>query len=172
VGVVAQVTQGGIIVPSWRSPSKASPTTPAEAAPVSAPVSVPEGVLSMQFGTLNLAASQSALQLYRSWPGSTATLVQAGVVQPYRGHILAMMLRSNASITAGQATFQAYTEGVVAGATLTWTSGYRSTATFAPGTYTFEAGNELDVRVTTDASFAPVTSDIEIILIASFTPGS
>lgn len=172
--VVARAVRGGVLVPSWRSSATAAASVPAPA-PVSEPKTstglAPSGVLGFQFGTLNLGASQTALALYRAWPGSGATLIQAGVLQPYRGHVLAMMLRASASISAGQASFEVYLEAVASGAVLTWTSSNREMVSFAPDTYTFEARNELDVRVTTDSSFAPTSADVELIVVVSFLPG-
>jgi hypothetical protein len=128
-----------------------------------------QGVLDLQFGYQNLAASLAASQAYRTIPGVTTTSVQQGVQMLYRGSVVAIALRANAAKTAGSAVFAVYLAAQPSGAQLSWTTGQSLMyTTFTPGTYPFTGGEELDVRVTTDVSFLPTTVDLEVIVYVTF----
>jgi hypothetical protein len=117
------------------------------------------------FGIDNLAASASATQLYVSIPGSAAVASQQGYVFPFRGSIIGLSFRANASVSAGSATFTVYKEAVAMPNTkIDWSSGSDSYVSFPEGTYGFVAGEELDVRVSTTSAYSPTTTDIMVCL--------
>lgn len=71
---------------------------------------------------------------------------------------------ANAAKTAGTATFIVYINGAATTADLEWTTGEtHDLATFLAGEHPFDRGDTVDIRVTTDGSFAPTTVDAEVI---------
>lgn len=123
-----------------------------------------QSVIAHVFTFTNLAASQTALQGSRS-------VGQVPIIAPFRGSIVALVLRANANKTAGTATAFAYIESEATAATLTWASATNKTNdAWSEGTIPFAAGEELDVRMTTDSSFTPTTVDVELLLYVTFLP--
>jgi hypothetical protein len=90
---------------------------------------------------------------------------------PYRGSVAGLIFRSNASTTAGTATFTVFIDGESQTATVNWTTGLsRGKQMWNQGTYPFEPDEEIDVRVTTSSTFAPATADIAVTLFCTFEP--
>lgn len=130
----------------------------------------PSGIVPYIFGFQNLGASAAATQLYRAFPGAAATFVQIGVMPLFRGQIIGLGLGANAAKTAGEATFEAYVAAEASGASMSWTTGKtHEVAAFNARDFGFRATDTLDVRVTTDAAFAPTTVDLELILYIAQT---
>ena len=170
---VSTKVRSTITVPNWvadQPGAAVSAAAPAQAA-AGAPLTVQSGaVIPYSFGVLNLAASLTNSQLYRSIPGSTATMAQIGAPAIYRGSIVGLSCRGNGSVPAGQAAFSGWIAGAATGASIGWVSGTGIYASFVAGAYPFNAGQELDVRVTTDGAFAPAGSlDVEVILYLTNT---
>lgn len=126
------------------------------------------GVIGYVFGYQNLTASLTAAKLYRAIPGAAATFVQQGVSMINRGSIVAIAVRATEAITAQSATFVPYIEQAAVPVSAIWASGNRKVERFAPDVATFEADQELDVRVTTPGGFTPITTDVEVIVYVTF----
>jgi hypothetical protein len=125
---------------------------------------IPQGIVPVEFGIVNVAASLAASQLYRVIPGSSVVAAQIGVLLPFRGSVVAMTLLGTENKTAGEATFVVYLDGAATSAELDWaTGGPSDSATFAPGDIAFDRGEVLDIRLTTDGAFTPTTADVEVI---------
>ncbi len=150
------------------SPASGSTTTPRTSSGAAAAAAgseglvaaLPSGILPYVFGAIDLAASLTASKLYVAVPGS-ASVAGRQLSRPalFAGEIVAIELSADAAKSAGSGTFAVYVEDVASGAELDWTTGnQRQVATFGRGLHTFAAGAALDVRVTTDASFAPAGS--------------
>lgn len=116
------------------------------------------------FGEDNLAASLTDSQLYRNVQGVEA---QIPVVMDRAGDILGIAVASSEARTGGTATFEVYKNGVATGLTVTLdgTNTQYNSATQAAGTDSYVAGDRLDVRVTTDGTWAPTTADVEAVII-------
>ena len=154
----------GATKPSAGGGSSSSGPTVAETQ-AQASLELPSGIVPFVFGIDNLPISQTNLQLYRALPGAAVVLAQVGVQPLYRGSIVGLALRANALKTAGTVTLTAFINAVASAAVLTWPSGAnKAYATFPVGTYPYAAGDELDVRISTDGSFAPTTADLEALL--------
>lgn len=164
--------RGGVRPLPWRNIATPSGPEPSanRGAPADdvAPVLV-SGVVPFVFGYQNLAASLTAAKLYRAIPGAAATFAQQGIPMPNPGSIVAILLRADEAISAGTAIFVPYVEETArVDAELVWATSNRDTASFLPGLATFNADEELDVRVTTPAGFTPVTTDVEVIVLVTF----
>jgi hypothetical protein len=120
------------------------------------------GLVAYPFTAIDLAASLTNVQLNRSVDGEAR---QLSVSPPFRGSIVGISFRSTGSKTAGTATWTVFKDGVTTGATLTWEDAMASNYTSFPrGTYPFSAGNSLDIRITTNGSYAPLTNDVIVDL--------
>ena len=121
------------------------------------------------FGEDNLAASLTDSQLYRNIQGVTA---QSPLVVDRTGSIIGIAVASTEARTAGTATFEVFKNGTGIGLTTTLdaTDTQYNTATQAGGVDTFVAGDRLDVRVTTDGTWAPTTADVECWIILGSEP--
>lgn len=129
------------------------------------------GVISVTFGVIDLDVSQSAVKLYVMQPGATPSAEQGGLVIPYRGSIAAISFAANDSKSAGACDFRAYADGLATDMDIEWTDGLtKDYAVLPQGTAVFEAGTEVDVRVTTDGSFAPTTVDVRVTLFIALNP--
>lgn len=115
------------------------------------------------FGEDNLAASLTNSQLYRNVQGIEA---QLPVVMPRAGSIIGLSIASSEARTAGTATFEVYKNGAATGLTavLDGTDTQYAYAVQAASLDTFVAGDRLDVRVTTDGTWAPTTADVEAVI--------
>ena len=164
-----------VIQTRWQSRTRTTSPAPAPSvkpAPVAAPVATKaqqaSGVIAHSFGLLSLAASLTAVQAFRTISGSAATFAQIGVIMPYPGSILALSYVASTVKTAGTATFTPYVAGTAQTGTLAWSAANASgMQTFPAGTYTFNASDLLDVRVTTDSAFTP-TPSVDLILYVTF----
>jgi hypothetical protein len=110
----------------------------------------------------NVAANQTAVTLARN-DGATLTGVW---IAPRPGSVTAVSVKSNAARSAGTLTVEVYKGGVATGLTAVLDDDPTTFAatTQAKDTDAFVAGDELDIRITTDASWAPVTADIRACL--------
>jgi len=132
-----------------------------------APIAV-TGVVGYVFGYQDLTASLTAAKLYRAIPGAAATFAQQGVSMINRGSIVAIAVRATEAITAQSATFVPYVEQAASPISAVWAAANRKVERFAPGLATFNADEELDVRVSTPVGFTPVTTDVEVIVYVTF----
>ncbi len=116
------------------------------------------------FGENNLAASLTNSQLYRQVQGDQ---IQLPVVVSFDGSVVGISVAASEARTAGTATFEVFINDVATGLTvvLNVTNTQYFYSSQALGLDTFVAGDRIDVRVTTDASWAPVTSDVEASVI-------
>jgi hypothetical protein len=107
----------------------------------------------------NVAASQTAVILTRFGAG---TGFPTKAIMLRAGSITGIQVKSNAARTAGTLTVEVYRGGVATGLTavLDGTNTTQKSTTQATGLDTFVAGDELDIRITTDGSWAPTTADI------------
>jgi hypothetical protein len=110
------------------------------------------------FGQGSLAASQTNLQMIRTRQTNT---VQRPVVMDRAGSIVGISVDANAVRTGGIATFEVWKNGVATGLTTTLdaTNTQTNFAAQAKDLDTFVAGDRIDVRMTTDASWTPVTAN-------------
>lgn len=142
------------------------PTITTGATPVAQQtVSLPKGILPIEFSLVDVGGTVTDSQLYRILGGSGGAIaVQLSYTVPFRGSIVAMSLAATTAKTAGTASFAAFRQGVDTGASLVWaTSADSGFQGFQVGQYPFAAGDPLDIRVTT-ASFTPTTADVEVFL--------
>jgi hypothetical protein len=105
-----------------------------------------------------LAASQTNLQLLRT---RQTTAVQRPVVMDRAGSIVGLSVDAGTARSGGSATFEVWKNGVATGLTTTLdaTNTQTNFVAQAKDLDTFVAGDRIDVRVTTDASWAPVTAN-------------
>jgi hypothetical protein len=130
---------------------------------------LPSGIVPYVFGIDNLGAGAAAKRLYRAMPGSAATFAQIGITAVFAGEVVALGLHANAAKTAGTASVEVYVAGVALGAILEWPNEDRAVQVFPRGRHIFAALAQLDVRATTSASYAPTTTDLEVILYLAQT---
>lgn len=126
--------------------------------------------------TLTFAAANPAAN------ATTAlTLAQGGagfVVPPgYKFHALCLSGGSNADLTAGNATFVVRatpaggSAGTVAGLSTALADTVQSSVALAHvGAVTVPAGAVVGLAVVTDAAYAPVTADLDAVLIGKLLP--
>jgi hypothetical protein len=106
----------------------------------------------------NVVASQTDVALSRAAAGAFPTVW----VAPRAGSILGVTVLSNDARAAGTLTVQVWKNGVATGLTAVLdgvNTTFKATVQ-AAGTDTFTAGDHLDVRITTDAGWLPITADI------------
>jgi len=116
------------------------------------------GITTIDFWDDNLLASQTAHQIHT---GSGFTL---SYIMPYRGSIIATAVSGSANKTAGTASFDFFINGVNSGAScLLPDSTKYAYARFNKGQYGWSTGSYVDIRVTTDGSYAPATLDFEVV---------
>jgi hypothetical protein len=128
-------------------------------------------VIDSCFSQSNLPVSQSASKLYRIVGGGTIVASQIPLVVAYRGSVLALTLSASDNKTAGTAIFTVYVNNAATGASLTWSNSTSSGfASFPAGLYPLSAGDKVDVRVTTNGTYAPTTAEVEILLYLSQNP--
>lgn len=106
------------------------------------------------------SASQTNLQLARCVPffgNASVTPLQVPIVTVRAGSITGISVALSAARTGGTATFEVWKNGVATGLTvvINGTNTQYHYTTQAAGTDTFVAGDRLDVRYTTDGSWAP-----------------
>lgn len=123
------------------------------------------GIIPLNFVFTNLAASATT-------QGTWNDVGTVSLPMPFRGSIVAIGFSANATKTAGTAYFTAYVDSSATTAALYWDT---NTATdyivFSEGSIPFEAGELLDIRATTDASFTPAAStEVGVSLYVTFQP--
>ena len=129
--------------------------------------------VTLTFAVANPAANATtALTLAQ---GNTVGFV---VPSGYRFHAIAISGASNADLTAGTATFvvRSLTAAGGSAATVAGLSAALSdtvqgaSGTANVGACTVAAGSAVGVAVVTDASYAPVTADLDCVLIGKILP--
>jgi len=113
----------------------------------------------------NTAANQTAVAIQLA---TTDAIVE--VELPWAGSVIGISISSNASRSAGSAIVDATINGTVTGlqATLDGTNADHHSATQAKDTDSFSAGDLIGVKITTDASWAPNTADLVVVVFVSF----
>lgn len=108
----------------------------------------------------NVPANQSAVALGRMGGAWDSLIV------PRAGSLTAICVRSNEARTAGTLTVEICKNSVATGLTavLNGTDTQFKSTTQAKDTDTFVAGDLIDVKITTDASWAPTTADIRVTI--------
>lgn len=103
--------------------------------------------------------------------GGTSTPELVPVVVVRAGSITGISVALSEARTAETATFEVFKNGVATGLTVVidGTNTQYTFATQAAGTDTFVAGDRLDVRVTTHASFTPTSSDAEAVIEVAYS---
>lgn len=112
----------------------------------------------------NAAASQTDVALTRL---ATTTEVPTRWIAVRAGSVTGVNVKSNAARIAGSLTIKVFKNGTVLGTLTAVLDGTNTTfkaTTQAKDTDTFVAGDELELRVTTDGSWSPVTADIRAAL--------
>jgi len=153
-------------VPSWKAPTSISIARPPSGADESAVgIAAASGVFVVQFSAVDLAASLSASKLYRAVAGAASVVGrQIPLRSAFRGYVGAIAVSSDALKSAGVATFEVYMDDVASGAQLVWGNNDGQYLAFEQNVHGFVTDDEIDVRVTTDGSFAPTTVDVLIDL--------
>jgi hypothetical protein len=108
------------------------------------------GMSAIPFRYDNIGTGASGTQMLS--PSGLAT----SVTMPYRGSLLAIGLSGTAAVTF-------YIDGTATGAIATVPNQRYYSAKFNKGSYGWGADSEIDLRVTTDGSYAPTTNDWEAI---------
>lgn len=110
----------------------------------------------------NVAANQAAVELTRLAAGTNPNTF----IPVRAGSILGVAVYSNAARSAGTLTVEVFKNGTGTGLTavLDATNTTFKATTQAKDTDTFAAGDRLDIRITTDASWAPTTADVRATL--------
>jgi hypothetical protein len=114
-------------------------------------------LVALPFVQINCAASQSDVAL-------TVAEVSDGYVMPSPGEVVGVTVRSNAARTGGTLTADALIRGTAAGLTavLNATTTNNKVSKQPRGKDEFSAGAYIGAKVTTDASWTPVTADIVV----------
>lgn len=110
----------------------------------------------------DVAASQSAVALKLNANNDE-------LVMPRNGSIVAITVASNAARTAGTLTVKPTVNGAeqLLSAVLDAANTQFKSTTQAVGTETFTAGQRIGVKITTDATWAPITADIVVTVYVS-----
>ncbi len=110
----------------------------------------------------DVAPSQTTVLLARAAAGAAPD----ALVVTRDGSVTRVIVRSNEARTAGTLTVEVFINGTGTGLTavLNATDTTFKVTIQAPGLDTFVAGAEIDLRITTDASWAPTTADIRASL--------
>jgi len=116
----------------------------------------------------NVAANQSGVAL--TYQGIDAT-APTSAVAPRAGKIVGMSWLLSAAITAGVATIKATVGGTASGDAESLVSTATTAAVVDQSTeISFAEGDKLGVKVTTDGSASPTTSELSVELIVRFDP--
>lgn len=115
----------------------------------------------LNFAQDNAAASQAAVLL----PIQGDVILEARL--PFAGSIIGMSVFSNAARTAGTLTVEAFVDGAGTGftAVLDATNTTINSVTQAKDLDTFIVGDSIQIKITTDAGWLPVTADIRVALV-------
>ncbi len=125
-------------------------------------------VVPLHFMEAAVAASQTNAQMVLVDVGASPSLTD-GVVMPFAGAVIGLSWLADSAGTAGNLSIGASIDGTEVAATTqavtTATSGYDA---FKRDVAKFEEGAELGVEITTDGSWAPVTTDLSVFLWVLF----
>jgi hypothetical protein len=107
----------------------------------------------------NVAASQAAVVLSRLGAGNA---FPTKWIAPRAGSVTAVVVKSNEARSAGTLTVEVYVNGVATGLTavLDGTNTTVKATSQNKDLDTFVAGDEIDLRITSDGSWAPTTADV------------
>jgi flagellar hook protein FlgE len=121
-------------------------------------------IMPEMWGQENVAASQTdvALSAMVSMNFDTIKMTRSG-------SIVGISSRLTEDITAGTITIKITKNGTPLTLQLVHTSGTGSTAVQAAGIDTYTAGDLIGIQITTDGSFAPTTTDLEVWIEHSAT---
>lgn len=114
----------------------------------------------------SMAASQTAVQLERSYGPAAGDVAQEGVPILRAGSITGIGVRLTGDRSAGTATFEVFKNGVAAGLSVVIdaTNVRQNVATQAAALDTVAANDRVDVRMTTDASWTPTSARPEAFI--------
>jgi hypothetical protein len=147
---------------------------PGGAAPASSEfLSLASGILPLQWGYSNVAASLTAAGMYRIIPGATVVAVQRAVSLPSRGFVHFITWQSSEAITASGITILTTISGNIVHsmtAGVGSSSGYETLDTTEIELASFEAGDYTEQKITTDSAFTPTTLDLEVIVGFALNP--
>jgi hypothetical protein len=120
----------------------------------------PSRIMIGGWGRIDVAANLTDAQLVRDTGGGTSTLP---VLVMRAGSITGIWVAASTARTGGTLTVEVWKNGVATGLTavLNATNTTYKTTTQLPELDTIAAGDRLDIRITTDASWTPATADIE-----------
>jgi len=118
------------------------------------------------FGNVDIGASATAVQWQRPLvEGSTAQGFTGPVTMPYAGQIVGISLSLSADRTAGTLFAEVYVNSTATGVKADINAIVVNHASGTSGQLAgFKAGDRIDVRGTTDASWTPVTADGEAVV--------
>lgn len=142
------------------------------------------GTITAGFGTFasDISATGGYRQTIDGWFQETVVAAQAGVpltrlagttevptrwIAPRAGSVTSVSVKSNAARTAGTLIIRVYKNGAQLGAIQAVLDGTNTTfnaLTQAKDTSTFVAGDELELTITTDAAWLPITAHIRASL--------
>jgi hypothetical protein len=126
-------------------------------------LSVPAGLMPIHFSYKDVPGSGSDLQLYRVVAdGSGAEGARIPIPMVFRGSLVGMTLASDVALTGGSLKVQAFINGS-GSASLTWTGGRITTATFEPNRYGFVSDDQFTVRITPSSLTPAGSANIEVI---------
>ncbi|MDP3665814.1 MAG: hypothetical protein Q8R50_03970, partial [Sediminibacterium sp.] len=121
------------------------------------------------WGRTNLAASVTNSQLIFSIAGVAQIAAGSRIAMPNAGIITGVMVSGSAARTAGTATFTVFNNGVATAVTGVIDVTNSQFVASTGGTATFVAGDILDLRVTTTATWAPTTAEWGAMIVVAFT---
>lgn len=124
-----------------------------------APIGPPTYVPNEMWAQNDVTASQSDVgletnvsQLFSTWRA------------PRAGSIVGLVTRFSEAITAGSVTLKVRVNGTPGTLVATSVAGTGTQVVQAPGIDTYAAGDLLDIAITTDGGFLPITTDVEAYL--------
>jgi hypothetical protein len=121
------------------------------------------------WGRANVAASLTNTQLTFDYGGGVQTAAGSVVKMPNAGIITGIMATGSVARTAGTATFTVFKNGVATAVTGVIDATNPQFLATTGGTDTFVAGDRLDVRITTNAAWAPTTAEWGAMVVIAFT---
>lgn len=151
------ISSGSLSTPRVASTFSSTSSSSTQVQQVKA-VTIPESLTSYSFYETPGASATNDTTLR---PGAAVAIP---VVLPFRGSIVAITLSADANKSAGTATFNVRKNGtVIAGCSLTWSTGVQRQVTrFSKGTHGFVRDDYIDVVFTTNGTYAPTTTVVEV----------
>jgi hypothetical protein len=136
---------------------------------------LPPSRVILPFGLANIAAGDNATPasstpVLTPWCGSAT--IGVGPVMIRSGSVTAIAVNLTSAAAGSVAIFGVYKNGTIINAAAITTLALTDTKMgefFVPGTYTFELGDVLDVRVRTGSGWSATTVDAAICLEVQFT---